>query len=224
MSDAPASGQPLAFGDPWTGRLRPIEPGDRGAIVDLLVAAFHDDGGTRNIEPDDARRDAADRALFWQFAAATEGGAPLARVAIDPGGEIVGVAYWFGPERWGPDDDSLASAAASSEAPPMPSDGLARFLPMAAEIEAAHARLMGTSPHLRLEFFAVRPDRQRQGIGGTLIRHGTSIADANGWPAYLETFSASNVRLYEHHGFRVVAEFRIPAARYGAWAMRREPT
>ena len=52
-----------------------------------------------------------------------------------------------------------------------------------------------------LQVLGVATDRQGQGVGSALLRHGLERVDRIGGEAYLETNSSSNVTLYERHGF-----------------------
>lgn len=66
-------------------------------------------------------------------------------------------------------------------------------------------------PHHHLAFLAVRPNRQRQGLGSALMAHHHSQLDAKGMAAYLESTSVENRNLYLRHGYRVtVAPFHLP--------------
>lgn len=78
-----------------------------------------------------------------------------------------------------------------------------------------------TEPHHHLAFLAVRPNRQRQGLGSALLAHHHSRLDAAGVAAYLEASSAENRNLYLRHGYRVIlAPFHLPD-RTPMWPMWR---
>ena len=62
-----------------------------------------------------------------------------------------------------------------------------------------------------------------KGHGAALMRSGLAKSDAAGLPAYLETFKPANVPLYEHFGFTVREELRLPAGGPELWTMWREP-
>ena len=47
--------------------------------------------------------------------------------------------------------------------------------------------------------------------------------DADGVPAFLETATEANVRLYSRHGFEVIGEYNAPPDGPKNWAMWREP-
>ena len=82
------------------GRARPSPTSSR--------AAFLDDPGAVIFEPDRARRAAILPAFFgaWVRAAIADGG----DLVVPDGGEVTGVASWFGPERHGPSDEAIEAA------------------------------------------------------------------------------------------------------------------
>lgn len=78
-------------------------------------------------------------------------------------------------------------------------------------------------PHHHLAFLAVRPDRQRQGLGSTLLNHHHQQLDTAGTPAYLEATSEAARNLYTRHGYQVMsAPFHLPDAT-PLWPMWRVP-
>ncbi|MFI6266431.1 GNAT family N-acetyltransferase [Micromonospora sp. NPDC051006] len=76
--------------------------------------------------------------------------------------------------------------------------------------------------HHHLAFLAVRPERQRQGLGSALLRHHHAWLDAHRMPGYLEASSESSRDLYARHGYRVAEPFRLPDGT-PFWPMWREP-
>jgi hypothetical protein len=46
--------------------------------------------------------------------------------------------------------------------------------------------------------------------------------DKQGLPAYLETDSEKNYRMYQHFGFELIDEFVLPKADIRLWAMLRK--
>ena len=60
---------------------------------------------------------------------------------------------------------------------------------MLGETEKRHPR----EEHWYLEVLGTRPDRQGEGLGSALIRHGLERAEQDGLPAYLESSKESNV-------------------------------
>ncbi|WP_430542738.1 GNAT family N-acetyltransferase [Streptomyces iconiensis] len=80
-----------------------------------------------------------------------------------------------------------------------------------------------TEPHWHLAVIGADPAAQGQGHGAALLRSGLAQADTAGLPAYLESSKPSNLPFYEHFGFTVSAEVRLPGGGPPLWAMRREP-
>ncbi|GAB2745360.1 GNAT family N-acetyltransferase [Streptomyces bullii] len=78
-------------------------------------------------------------------------------------------------------------------------------------------------PHWYLAVIGVDPAAQGQGHGAALLRSGLDKADAAGLPAYLESSKPSNLPFYEHFGFTVRGELRLPENGPVLWAMWREP-
>jgi GNAT superfamily N-acetyltransferase len=78
-------------------------------------------------------------------------------------------------------------------------------------------------PHHHLAFLAVRPDRQRRGLGTALLAYHHTRLDTMGMAAYLEASSAEARNLYLRHGYRVkLAPFRFPDGT-PMWPMSRPP-
>ncbi|MFJ8076501.1 GNAT family N-acetyltransferase [Streptomyces sp. NPDC096176] len=90
----------------------------------------------------------------------------------------------------------------------------------AVETAAEHAP---QEPHWYLALIGADPAGQGQGQGAALLRSGLAKADAAGLPAYLESSKPSNLPFYEHFGFTVQEELRLPGNGPTLWAMRRGP-
>jgi ribosomal protein S18 acetylase RimI-like enzyme len=78
-------------------------------------------------------------------------------------------------------------------------------------------------PHDYLWFLGVTPEAQGHGVGSRLIKARLDALDAKGRPAFLETATEANVRLYSRHGFEVIGEYLAPPDGPKNWAMWREP-
>jgi ribosomal protein S18 acetylase RimI-like enzyme len=85
------------------------------------------------------------------------------------------------------------------------------------------SRLLPAEPHYYLQFIGCRQRDQGQGIGSSLLKHGTRICDQQNMAAYLESSNRLNLPLYQRHGFEVVHEQTIPGKGPTAWFMWREP-
>jgi len=66
-----------------------------------------------------------------------------------------------------------------------------------------------TDQHWHLQFLAVRPSEQGNGLGGLLMKNVHDILDAEGLPAYLEATNENNVRLYRRAGYTDMDPFEI---------------
>ena len=65
------------------------------------------------------------------------------------------------------------------------------------------------------------PAARGQGLSSRLIRPFLAMADAQKTIVYTDTFTRSNVALYEHFGFQCVAESAIAGTGLTVWALRR---
>jgi ribosomal protein S18 acetylase RimI-like enzyme len=200
------------------GDVRKATRDDIEACTRVLALAFQDDPGTINFEPDDERRRHILPPFFRSFVAA----------ALDEDGDILvtgkpvmGVASWFGPDRHGPSPDAMGANGFGDVLGLAGPDSAERLVAMIGEIERQHT-LLTDSPHFRLEFYGVVPERQGTGLGSALIDHGHARADEVGLPTYLETMSERNVDFYRHRGYGVVGEFTVGDATR-AWGMIRQP-
>ncbi len=82
-------------------------------------------------------------------------------------------------------------------------------------LRAKHANF----PHTYLWTIGVKPDLKGQGHAGRLVRHLLNELAAKNEPCYLETSRESNVRLYEHLGFKVMETCALPDLKITTWAM-----
>jgi GNAT superfamily N-acetyltransferase len=80
---------------------------------------------------------------------------------------------------------------------------------------------IGDDPCWFLDMLAVHPTRQRQGLGGALLRHGLALAERDGLPAILETSQRANVAYYQAYGFELVDEATSPDGGPPIWFMRK---
>lgn len=176
--------------------VRPASAADSPAIVDILVAAFHDDPVSGWVFPDPRRRRAQHRAMFT---VAVEIG--LCAGWVHRAGDA-GAAIWLGRER-PPDDAGERIVAALADA----SGSAGRFERLGELMDARHP----DQPHAYLPFIGVVPDRQGQGVGGALLAHQLTTVDALGLPAYLEASAPRSRHLYRRHGYAERGEpIRLP--------------
>jgi len=167
---------------------------DRPAIIAVLAAAFADDPALAWIFPDAARRPAR-LARFFGLITNADARLPLAQLALDGDGGIIGAALWRPPGAW-----ALPATSLIANLPRLIAcfgTALPRTLGLMGAMDHQHDR----RPHWYLQFVGVAPAAQGQGMGGALLRAG--LARAAGQPCYLETATPSNVGLYQAHGFAV---------------------
>ena len=88
-------------------------------------------------------------------------------------------------------------------------------------IDAVHKRLVPFK-HWFLQTIGVNPQFQGKGYAGKLLKPMFTRIDEEGLPCYLETLDETNVRLYEHFGFKVIEKSAIPETKLTNWAMLRE--
>lgn len=183
--------------------IRPATPADRPAIIAVLAAAFADDPALAWIFPDDHRR--PEQLLrFFGLITRADARLPLAQMAFTPAGDLAGVALWRPPGAW-----ALPTSTLLASLPRLAftfGTALPRTLGLMHAMDSEHDR----RPHWYLQFIGVSPAHQGRGIGGALLRAG--LARAGGAPAYLETATASNVGLYQAHGFAVRNQWQHAAA------------
>jgi ribosomal protein S18 acetylase RimI-like enzyme len=189
---------------------------DIDACARVLAAAFQDDPGTVNFEPDDDRRRRVLPLFFRTFVAAALADRGDLIVVGDP---VEGLASWFGPDQHGPSPAAMDANGFGDVLTAAGPESADRLVAMVGEIERQHEQLI-RGPHLRLEFFGVLPGRQGSGLGTALIEDGHRRADELALPAYLETFTDPNVNFYRRRGYEVVGEFTIANGSLGRGMIR----
>jgi ribosomal protein S18 acetylase RimI-like enzyme len=176
-------------------------PADRRELTAVLSAAFLDDPVFAWILPGRTHRARVIEPTFDAFADAfaRHDETRVATVA----GSLAGVAMWAPPgvAPVHPDDEERFGARVAELAGPH----LDRLAECMERFEAVHPE----APAWYLQFLAVHPTAQGQGLGGRLLRDVLDHADAAGESTYLEATSLRNRALYERHGFEVVGEIQL---------------
>jgi ribosomal protein S18 acetylase RimI-like enzyme len=85
-------------------------------------------------------------------------------------------------------------------------------------------RMLAPSSYMHLGPLGTDPSHQGRGYATRLVRPMLDYLDERGLPCYLEAQSESNVSLYQHYGFEVVAEGHVPIAEIPHWDMIRLPS
>ena len=88
-------------------------------------------------------------------------------------------------------------------------------------IDTVHKRL-APFKHWFLQTIGTDPPFKGKGYAGKLLHTMFTRIDKEGLPCYLETLDETNVRLYEHFGFKVIEESNVPDTNLTNWAMLRE--
>ena len=94
---------------------------------------------------------------------------------------------------------------------------LARGAKLIETMEKEHLK----EPHYYLHAIGAHLDSQGRGIGSALLKHGSTICDETGYPAYLESSNIKNNPLYERYGFEITGEITLPDNGPTMWLMRR---
>jgi GNAT superfamily N-acetyltransferase len=135
--------------------------------------------------------------------------------------KMEGVTIWYFPgEQWVPlkRKFSLGRWFASLSADKEQMKRLRSFVYYANDIR----KRLVPGKHLYLQVLGVDPVFQGQGYSSNLLKPVLARADKEGLPCFLETQAEKNVKLYEHFGFRVAEEGKIPGGNVMSWAMVRK--
>lgn len=195
---------------PMTNIPKTAKADDAQAVGRTLARAFGDDPMMRWFFPDDSSREAALGRYFTTLftrqyvkhgvCERTEGAA----------------AFWVPPE-------GQAKAVPDAETVQELQDILGDRAPLFRDAVEAAAEHSPKESHWYLAVIGADPATRGQGHGAALLRSGLAKADAAGLPVCLESSKPSNLPFYEHFGFTVREELRLPGGGPVLWAMRREP-
>ncbi|MEW2076605.1 GNAT family N-acetyltransferase [Streptomyces sp. NPDC013433] len=198
-------------GMPMTNIPKTAKADDAQAVSRTLARAFDDDPMMRWFFPDDSSREAALGRYFTTLftrqyvkhgvCERTEGAA----------------AFWVPPE-------GQAKAVPDAETVQELQDILGDRAPLFRDAVEAAAEHSPQGSHWYLAVIGADPATRGQGHGAALLRSGLAKADAAGLPVCLESSKPSNLPFYEHFGFTVHEELRLPGGGPVLWAMRREPS
>jgi GNAT superfamily N-acetyltransferase len=129
------------------------------------------------------------------------------------------ISVWFPPGVTYPDDDeSDLFDPAEFQSPETPK----RIEGMLRSIGATIAKL-GSGPQWYLHILATHPEHQGQGHASSLMKSAFIRADEERLPCTL-VCPKHNIPVYEHIGFKVVAETRFADSEMFIYNMRREPS
>jgi GNAT superfamily N-acetyltransferase len=196
----------------------PLHPDQVEQAAAMLARAFQDDPLPHFLFPDTERRRQHLPALFaWWLQDALRDG------EVRCHGPVLAVAIWTPPQATAEPQPEAAEAAAAwrDGTRLLTTDERDRLERYVEYVDALHARLM-PDPHAALFAIGVEPAHQGRGLGTTLMAPTLARLTTAGIPCYLDTGTARNVRFYERHGFRVLAEGVVPGSSLRIWAMRRD--
>lgn len=89
-------------------------------------------------------------------------------------------------------------------------------------IEIRHKHLVPFD-HWYLQNIAVKPEEQRKGYGGLLLRAMIKKIESEGLSIYLETNNEENLSFYQKYGFEILENVIIPKTDVPLWCMLRKP-
>ncbi|TCP56410.1 acetyltransferase (GNAT) family protein [Tamaricihabitans halophyticus] len=192
-------------------KVRLATAADVDAATRTLTEAFVDYPWTRHtIAADDHER----RLETFQSLFITRIGLPHGKVWVTD--DRTAVAVWTTPE-------STEIGAVFAELAPRFAELAGQRAAESQRAEAAMAAHRPTEPVWFLGTVGVHPDHQGKRLSSAVIQPGLDAAEEAGVPAYLETSTERNVRLYQRLGFTVRAEVELPDGGPRTWAMVREP-
>jgi ribosomal protein S18 acetylase RimI-like enzyme len=185
------------------------------AAAEVLCRAFWEDPFFLYLFPERAERA---RGLLWFYKVSIGYGLRYGEVLTTAG--LDGVAVWLPP---GATKISFGKRLRSGMSAAPFKLGWAAYRRLLKAFQATkylHEQIIA-APHWYLMALGVEPSKQRQKIGGALIRPVLERADEQVIPCHLETWHESNIGFYQKHGFRVVAKKRLSERGPWLWAMVR---
>ena len=191
---------------------RHVVRADLPAVVTAMVGGFHEDPLYVWMYPDDGERAGCLRETFELI---TDLALPRGHIYTDAGRSAV--AAWTAPDVALVDDVEAERLAAMVER----HIGERVRHVIAGMVETEEHR--PAEPHFSLHSLVVDAAAQGRGLGGRLIAPVLARCDEDGLPAHLTSSAARNVPFYERHGFRVVAETRLPGGGPVMRSMIRSP-
>jgi GNAT superfamily N-acetyltransferase len=193
--------------------IRHVSPFDTAEITDLVAEAMWDGPVARWLNPDQSERRRNSPAYFDIFVDYAVQYGEVYGMSDSDTGQLTGVALWFPFTSAipGPIDYERRLKEVTGDA-----------FDRACQLDALMEENHPLDPHHYLAFLAVRPDRQGQGIGSSLLDRHHDRLDQAGLPAYLEANDPRNRDLYLRHGYQVRSVLQLPDGP-PLWSMWRSP-
>lgn len=183
----------------------------------LFARAFQDNPLLVYMEPDGKERARISPAFFSAF---VRFGHLAGEVSTTQ--NVEGVSIWLPPEVVDLDPELMAQAGITELPKVLGDEPFGRIMKFFGRLESLRKRDAAFA-HWYLTLVAVEPDRQGQGVAGSLIRPMLARADSDGVPCYLETADPANVPFYEKYGFEVVVEEIEAESGVRLWTFLRRP-
>ena len=193
----------------------PLQPSLRSEAVELLADAFFDDPFSRYMIPDESKRR---RGVARMMGRCLNYGMLYGHVETTE--DLEGLAVWLKPQYANFNFPRLLRSGMIFVPWILGRSASRRFSRANKMADRLHAKYAAES-HWYLFILAVRPDCQRRGVGGALLRHGLARIDAQGLPCYLETTSKKNLDYYPRHGFEMVEHKSLDGEAVDFWAFLR---
>ena len=168
---------------------------DQNQVIATIALAFSSDPAGRYLYPDPHQF----FSHFPEFVRIFGGKAFEHDTAYYVDG-FTGAALWY-PPGVHPNEDALVSLLLRTVPENMQEEMFAVF-----EKQASYHP---TEPNWYLPLIGVDPAHQGKGYGSALLKHVLVNCDRSSQVAYLESTSPQSVRLYERHGFKVLAEIQV---------------
>jgi ribosomal protein S18 acetylase RimI-like enzyme len=132
--------------------------------------------------------------------------------------DLAGCAMWAPPGKW-----KLSVIQQLRMAPVMmrlmSGTNLRNGARLNVQVEHAHPK----DAHYHLSVLGVLPERQRGGVGSSLVSPILERADAERVLCHLETSKAENLAYYARFGFENNGELMLPPGAPSVWTMTRRP-
>jgi ribosomal protein S18 acetylase RimI-like enzyme len=195
--------------------IRPLGLVERSAAAETLARAFQRDPLWQLLYPNEGQRQSA-LAVFFRA------GVNLAirqQRAYGVGSPLTGVAVWESP--------GYTQALSPLDFAPFMRLLFSPFILAGWRVRGVFSRFeqmrktYAPGPHLYLQTIGIHPEAQGQGLASRLIRPFLAEADRRGLPCYTETVTPENVSLYEHYGFQVAEQCRLPGLPLILWGFYR---
>lgn len=188
---------------------------DSGEVAELLTLAFAEDPILAWVLPDGRNTTAARRRLFRHTLRLfmRDG-----LVEMTEGKEAA--AVWGSPERARPSRATRASDMLRGFVAVLGAAGAAvgRSNRLYAAMREHHLR----DAHWYLCAIGTHPEARGRGAASSLLEERLAVCDRDGLPAYLESSNASNLPLYERHGFEIIRQITVEDSP-PLWLMVRSP-